>query len=77
MVLVVVFFAVPLFSSVYFAFVDFDGLAADPPFFGVGIGALTTGWMRDPGTMRDFDGVTIDELAGRTVRLAERVRGAS
>ena len=34
--LVATFFLVPLINSVYFAFVDFNGFEADPPFVGLG-----------------------------------------
>ncbi len=34
--LVVTFFLVPLVNSIYFAFVDFNGFEADPPFVGLG-----------------------------------------
>src|SRR3712207_5252538 len=35
MLLVAVFFLLPLVNSIYFAFVDFHGFEADPPFVGL------------------------------------------
>ena len=35
MVMVIVFFITPLINAVYYAFVDFDGLTANPPFVGI------------------------------------------
>ena len=35
-ILVAAFFLVPLINSIYFAFVDFNGFEADPPFVGLG-----------------------------------------
>ncbi len=67
MAITVVFFLFPLFSAVYYAFVDFDGLDPTPPF--VGLGNITE-MLTDPKVWASLQNNAIWIVLGTVAPLA-------